>query len=212
MNRFQPTGLDPVVADKTKQLIRRAYETGIMIVITQGYRSIEYQNQLYAQGRTPESIAKGEKIVTNAPGGRSFHNYGVAVDFALLLPDGRTASWDTKRDDNRDGVADWNQVVSIAKSLGFEWGGDWKTFVDLPHFQMTFGLSLNDYAAGKRPDHTQGDDNVIQIDGTVNGKAVTGFMKDGTVYVPLRAVSEGVGAVVKWDNTKKTFDVSGEVK
>lgn len=146
-------GLIPVVAAAAERLIERAYYRGVMIVITQGYRSIAEQNALYAQGRTQLYDAKGNKlsIVTKAKGGSSFHNYGVAIDFALVLPDGRTASWDTKRDDDRDGKADWMEVVEEAKSLGFEWGGDWKTFTDLPHFQMCFGLTIADYRAGKLP-------------------------------------------------------------
>ena len=39
--------------------------------LTQGLRTIEYQNSLYAQGRTTKGA-----IVTNAKGGQSNHNYG----------------------------------------------------------------------------------------------------------------------------------------
>src|SRR5690606_7828810 len=49
-------------------------ELGIQLRITQGYRSIAEQDALYAQGRT----APGE-IVTNARGGQSNHNYGLAL-------------------------------------------------------------------------------------------------------------------------------------
>ena len=49
-------------------------ELGIQLRITQGYRSIAEQDALYAQGRT----APGE-IVTNARGGQSYHNYGLAL-------------------------------------------------------------------------------------------------------------------------------------
>lgn len=48
----------------------------------------------------------------------------VAVDFVLLLPDGKAVSWDTTRDGNGDRKADWLQVAEIGKELGFEWGGD----------------------------------------------------------------------------------------
>lgn len=147
------SGLIPVVAAAAERLIERAYYRGIQIIITQGYRSIAEQNALYAQGRTKKFDENGKplSIVTKAKGGSSFHNYGVAIDFALLLVDGRTASWDTKRDDDRDGKADWMEVVEEAKALGFEWGGDWTTFTDLPHFQMCFGLTIADYRAGKLP-------------------------------------------------------------
>ena len=84
--------------------------------------------------------------VTNAKGGESFHNYGLAIDIVLLKDkngDGtfESASWETNIDFDGDGVADWQEIVKIFKSYGWEWGGDWK-FTDMPHFQKTFGLSI----------------------------------------------------------------------
>lgn len=130
-------GVHPVVAEKARQLITKAYNEGIYVVITQGYRSKEEQDALYAQGRS-----KPGKIVTNARGGDSYHNYGLAIDFALMTPDG-SISWEVNDK--------WRRVAAIGKSLGFEWGGDWDSFKDYPHFQYTFGLSLADLRAGKRP-------------------------------------------------------------
>ncbi|MBY9078319.1 M15 family metallopeptidase [Paenibacillus sp. HN-1] len=143
------SGLQPVNKDAATALIEFAYAHGVPIVITQGLRTIAEQDALYAQGRT-----KPGQIVTNAKGGYSYHNFGVAIDFALLLPDG-SVSWDTKRDGDGDGVADWSEVVADAKRIGWEWGGDWTSFKDLPHFQMDFGLSTADYRAGKRPTQAQ---------------------------------------------------------
>lgn len=153
-------GLIPCVKAAAEALIDRSYAAGIPIVITQGLRTIAEQDTLYAQGRT----AAGS-IVTNAKGGYSNHNFGVAVDFALLTNDGRSVSWDTKIDGNRNGKADWNEVVAIAKALGFTWGGDWKTFLDLPHFEMTFGLTTAQYRAGKRPTQAQTDTIMKLIEG-----------------------------------------------
>ncbi|MNB86275.1 Peptidoglycan L-alanyl-D-glutamate endopeptidase CwlK precursor [compost metagenome] len=143
------SGLQPVIKDAATALIEFAYIHGVPIIITQGLRTIAEQDGLYAQGRT-----KPGQIVTNAKGGYSYHNFGVAIDFALLLPDGGV-SWDTKRDGDGDGVADWSEVVTDAKRLGWEWGGDWTSFKDLPHFQMDFGLSTADYRAGKLPTQAQ---------------------------------------------------------
>jgi len=70
-----------------------------------------------------------EKIVTKAPGGCSYHNYGLAIDVAEVRK-GRII-WNL----------DWNKVVPIAKKYGFEWGGNWKKFKDRPHFQITFGYT-----------------------------------------------------------------------
>lgn len=144
------TGLLPVVKDATIKLIEHTYNLGIPILITQGFRTYAQQNDLYAQGR-----AKSGKIVTNAKGGYSNHNFGVAIDFCLLLSDGKNVSWDTLKDGNLDSLPDWSQVVDVAKKLGFAWGGDWRSFKDLPHFEMTFGLTTEQYRAGKRPTQTQ---------------------------------------------------------
>ncbi|RXZ84157.1 M15 family peptidase [Paenibacillaceae bacterium] len=136
------SGLLPVVRAAAERLIDRSFARGIPILITQGLRTIAEQDALYAQGRT----APG-KIVTNARGGYSNHNFGVAIDFVLLQPDGRNISWDVNKD--------WMTVVEIAKEMGFSWGGDWTSFKDYPHFEMTFGLTTAQYRAGRRPTQAQ---------------------------------------------------------
>ncbi|WVE38856.1 M15 family metallopeptidase, partial [Priestia megaterium] len=72
-----------MVQEKSYELIRQAYKESIFVVITEGFRSIEQQHKLYSQGRTTPGI-----IVTNAKGGYSYHNYGLAFDIALLDNDG----------------------------------------------------------------------------------------------------------------------------
>jgi peptidoglycan LD-endopeptidase CwlK len=132
------TNVHPTLKAKAIELIKRAHAQGIYVLITQGYRSIAEQNELYAQGRT-----KPGKVVTNARGGYSYHNFGLAFDIVIQNTDG-SLCWS---------VADtrWKTVGAIGKSLGLEWGGDWRKFPDYPHFQLTFGLSLADLRAGKRP-------------------------------------------------------------
>jgi peptidoglycan LD-endopeptidase CwlK len=98
------------------------------------FRSFEEQTKLFRSG----------KNVTKADAGQSYHNYGLAVDIVLLLDkngDGifETASWDTKADWDKDNIADWVEVVKVFEKYGWEWGGSWKSFKDLPHFQKTFG-------------------------------------------------------------------------
>ena len=109
-------------------------------------RTIDEQNALYAQGRT-----KPGKRVTNARGGLSFHNYGLAIDIVLIHDvdgdgDFDKAVWDVKTDFDGDKVSDWMEVVAIFKQYGWEWGGDWK-FVDAPHFQKTFSHSVRSLLA-----------------------------------------------------------------
>lgn len=110
-------------------------------------RTFAEQNALFNQGRTRLFDANGRRlgVVTKARGGQSYHNYGLALDIVLLKDtnnDGRfeTASWETNIDFDKDGKADWMEVVRIFKNNGWEWGGDWK-FKDRPHFQKTFALT-----------------------------------------------------------------------
>lgn len=141
-----PSGLHPIVGEKTDELVRQAEAAGVKILITDGFRSVEEQNGLHAQGR-----GAGGSIVTHARGGESYHNYGLAIDFALRLENGEVV-WDTKRDGNGNGKRDWFEVAAIAKELGFTWGGDWQHFKDYPHLQMSFGLSISELQQGYRPE------------------------------------------------------------
>lgn len=211
--------LHPVLLAGATELIRRSYASGIPILITQGMRTIAEQNALYAQGRT----RKGD-IVTNAPGGSSYHNYGLAIDFALLLPDGKSVSWDINRDGDNDKVADWQEVAQVAKKLGFEWGGDWSSFKDFSHLQMTFGLTTAELRAGKHPSLQQVKDALSLINGgeqelntdirvsiTLNGqKLTTGVLDSVTTYAPVRVIAEALGAKVTYDAVSKTVDIVKE--
>ena len=106
---------------------------GIRLRVTQAYRSIAYQNRLYAQGRTTPG-----PIVTNARGGYSYHNYGLAIDVVEIR--GGVPNWNTN----------WAAISKIGTSYGFTWGGNW-TPPDRPHFHMSFGLSIRQLRQGMRP-------------------------------------------------------------
>lgn len=108
-------------------------------------RTFKEQNDLYAIGRTKLFDSNGKRLgkVTNAKGGQSIHNYGLAFDIVLLKDKDsngsfETASWEDTIDFDKDGKADWMEVVNIFKNRGYEWGGDWKSFKDKPHFQKDF--------------------------------------------------------------------------
>lgn len=117
--------LHPLVRDLATTFINTVeQELGIRLRIAQSLRSIAEQDNLYAQGRT-----KPGKVVTNARGGSSFHNYGLAWDVVEIKAG--LANWN----------APWEQIAKIARRLGIEWGGDFKSIVDKPHFQKSFGYS-----------------------------------------------------------------------
>ena len=108
--------------------------------IAQGLRTFAEQDALFKQ----------RPKVTNARGGQSIHNYGLAFDFALMYDkDGNgtyeVLSWDTIKDFDRDGKADWMEVVNAFKALGFTWGGDFKSISDSPHLEKNFGRTWKDF-------------------------------------------------------------------
>ena len=98
---------------------------GITVVIGETFRTVAEQDALYAQGRT-----KPGKKVTNAPGSSysSQHQWGIAFDFYLKMDidgDGSTSD-----DAFNDSTGMFKKAAEIAKDLGLDWGGDWKSLED----------------------------------------------------------------------------------
>jgi len=126
-------GLDPEFRAKLELFERRLAERGIRVKIVCGYRSPEEQNRLYAQGRT-----EAGKVVTNARGGQSWHNFGLAADYAFVV--NGQITW----------KGPWNIFGRIAHECGLEWGGDFKRFPDRPHVQWRKGMTLSQMRAGAK--------------------------------------------------------------
>lgn len=118
--------LHPSVREEVKKIIHEI-NTGLtghsQVRVSQGLRTFAEQDALY----------KKRPKVTNAKGGQSIHNYGFAVDIVLII-DGKIASWDTKKDWDGDKVNDWDECVKVFAKYGWNWGGNWATFKDMPHF------------------------------------------------------------------------------
>jgi len=126
----------PAVKVRVEKFINSAKDAGIDLLVTSTYRDNESQNALYAQGRT-----KLGRIVTNAKGGQSFHDYRCAVDVVPLL-NGKPV-WDAENDI-------WQKVGNFGIAAGLEWAGNWTKFREMPHFQYTNGLNLADLQIGKK--------------------------------------------------------------
>ena len=127
--------LHPKVADLCRAFIDACGKAGIKVMIFSTLRDAEYQNALYAKGRT----APGS-IVTKAKGGQSIHQFACAFDFVPLDAKGKADWGNTKA---------YEACGKIAQQVGLEWGGTWK-FKDMPHCQFTNGLTLADFQAGKK--------------------------------------------------------------
>ena len=123
-------------------LVGQVQLSDVTIRITDHYRTIEEQNELYAQGRT-----KPGTIVTWVKGGSSYHNYGLAMDIAFIDRNGKLL-YDDKY---------YNILKSVYPDFNLEWGGEWQETPDKPHYQMTFNYSCSDLL--KKYNNNEVDDN-----------------------------------------------------
>ena len=70
--------LHPAIRWKASDFIKEANKVSdVKVIIAQGLRTFEEQDELYAKGRS-----KSGDVVTNAKGGESNHNYGLAFFFS----------------------------------------------------------------------------------------------------------------------------------
>ena len=91
---------------------------GYPVRITETFRDPIRQAKLYAQGRSEPGA-----IITNAPPGTSYHEYGRAFDITFIGP-GFSApdSW-------------WSLAGEVGEWMGLRWGGRFKS-PDRPHFEI----------------------------------------------------------------------------
>lgn len=119
----------PQLADLIKQLAERLElePEKFILQVSCGLRSWVEQDALYSLGRT----APGNKV-TNAKGGTSWHNFGLAVDIVMDDPSkpGFQADW-------VEAHPNWQRMIAIAESLGLVSGSRWTKPHDGPHLQLT---------------------------------------------------------------------------
>ena len=126
--------LYPIVKAKALQLAALCNKAGIPITITQTYRSSRYQQALYDIGRTRQ----GNKV-TNCKPGTSPHEYRIAFDVCMNI---KGYTWD---------AAMLKKVGEYGKTLGLQWGGEFKTLKDYPHFQYLGCYTMSQIKSGKIP-------------------------------------------------------------
>jgi len=128
--------LHPTLINQVVEIINKVeinFPKTIQVRVTATFRTFAEQDALFR--KRPK--------VSNSRGGQSYHNYRLAFDFVLMYDlngDGNyeTVSWDTLKDFDRDGQADWMEVVNAFKAAGWEWGGDFRSLPDSPHLQFTY--------------------------------------------------------------------------
>ncbi|EAD1512137.1 M15 family peptidase [Listeria monocytogenes] len=119
------------LADNTKATARKLLDwsesNGIEVLIYETIRTKEQQAANVASGASQTM--------------RSYHLVGQALDFVMAK--GKTVDWGAYRSDKG------KKFVAKAKSLGFEWGGDWSGFVDNPHLQFNYkGYGTDTFGKG----------------------------------------------------------------
>jgi len=109
--------LEGVHPDLVKVVRQAAADSDLDFVVTEGIRTLMRQSELMKAGASKTM--------------KSRHLTGHAVDLAAMI--GNEARWDWPLYDKLGAT-----MKAAAKKLGIplEWGGDWKTFRDGPHFQL----------------------------------------------------------------------------
>jgi len=135
--------MHPDARHAVAQFINSAQEQGYYLRITETYRTVQRQNELYAKGRT---TPKRGKTVTKARGlpKSSIHQFGIAFD-CVEVKNGRdvrtrkkfnqSVAWGSGFD-KRYPRSRWFEIGEIGKSFGFVWGGNFRGFFDGPHFEV----------------------------------------------------------------------------
>lgn len=123
--------LHPRVQSYARALVLKAQQRGITIVVTSGTRSYAEQDALFNQPRDGKDndgdgrIDESDERVTRAPAGYSNHNFGLAFD-VTIFSDGKPV-WESPN---------YKAVGSMGMGLGLEWGGNWTSITDEPHFEL----------------------------------------------------------------------------
>ena len=109
----------------------------IDFTITEGVRTTQEQQALYAQGRSTKGM-----IVTTKDGVKNKSNhqaktdgFGHAVDLYPYV-DGKVNVLEKSTVSNLKKIAVHIKAVAKELGIGITWGGDWKSPYDPPHFEL----------------------------------------------------------------------------
>jgi hypothetical protein len=125
------SALHPYFRDQVIELIANCKAKGIELAVVETYRTVAKQNEYKQLG----------KIYTRSSGGRSRHQYGLAVDVVPVIDS--VPSWHNE--------AVWRKVGAVGEKLGLRWGGRWRHPYDPGHFEWSGGMSSASMEAGHLP-------------------------------------------------------------
>jgi peptidoglycan L-alanyl-D-glutamate endopeptidase CwlK len=103
-----------------RKVVNRALElTAVDFIVTEGLRTLDRQRHLVAQGASRTL--------------KSRHLTGHAVDVVAVGAVKGTVSYKVP---DMKAIAKAFKAASAELKIPIEWGGDWKSFVDTPHFEL----------------------------------------------------------------------------
>ena len=117
------SSLHPHVANLAQYFLSLTRTYHLNVRITRAFRSWAEQDQLYARGRTVQG-----SIVTNAQGGNSYHNWGLAFD-AAPFEDGKPSS----------DIEKYKQMGYLGQQAGLEWAEPLRASLTIPIFNTHTG-------------------------------------------------------------------------
>lgn len=165
--------LNPNAKLAAEYLIEACEAQGLALLITETLRTTERQQELYAQGRT-----KPGSIVTQLDGvkQKSIHQYGNAFDVCQNI---RGKEYD---------IPFLQKVGKLGEEIGLEWGGSWKGFVDMPHFQLNAGVTPKRIVQKVEEPTYNVTKTKLKLNGVV--KEVDTILLEGLNHVKLRDLAD----------------------
>jgi len=117
--------LEPEAYDKCHKFVAQCFAIGIPVIITSTLRDQEFQDELYAQGRTkPGRVVTWTRNSRHLP--RPESGKSIAWDFAIIDDTSKKPTWDVKVDVNDNEIPDYLDAAEIARDLGCVAGADFK--------------------------------------------------------------------------------------
>jgi len=183
------------VAANCHIFLRLCKEAGLKVLVTGTVRDAEYQRSCYKRGTSKSKVP-------------TFHAVGVGLAFDICK---------NVKGHEYDDKAFFYRCAEIGERMGFEWGGRWKSIVDMPHFQWSgagHGYSSADIIAGRLPPpmplYTEKEDKGMEkITVKIGSVAVPGYLIEDRTFVPVRETVEALNRkTVVWDEKTKSVTVA----
>jgi len=122
MRRYSKRSLNNLkgVHPDLRRVIDRALQEGPLdFIVIEGLRTMQRQREMYASGASKTMNSR--------------HLTGHAVDILPIGKEGAAFDWPLY-----DKLGPAVKAAAVAEGVQIEWGGDWTSFRDGPHFQLSW--------------------------------------------------------------------------